>query len=56
MLLDSDAAGEAAKKKINDLYLSKLAEEENKRFRIMMLGKAAGIKKTDAAIEDLFPE
>ena len=55
VLLDSDAAGEAAKKKINDLYLSKLAEEENKRFRIMMLGKAAGIKKTDAAIEDLFP-
>ena len=55
VLLDSDAAGEAAKKKINDLYLSKLAQEENKRFRIMMLGEAAGIKKTDAAIEDLLP-
>ena len=55
VLLDSDAAGEAAKNKINDLYLSMLSEKENKRFRVMMLGKAAGIKKTDAVIEDLFP-
>lgn len=56
VLLDTDAAGHDAKKKIEELYLSKIAEEDNKRFRVLMLGKAAGIKKTDASIEDLFPD
>ena len=55
VLLDTDEEGAKAKEKINSLYLSKLAEERQKRFRVFMLGKAAGIKKTDAAVEDIFP-
>lgn len=56
VLLDTDAAGHAAKEKIEELYVSKLAEEKAKRFRTFMLGKAAGSKKTDFAIEDIFPD
>ncbi len=56
VLLDTDAEGKAAKKKIEELTLKKLADEQKARFRILMLGKAAGIKKTDAAIEDLFDD
>lgn len=56
VLLDSDDGGNAAKKKIQELYLSKIAEEDQKRFRVLMLGDAAGIKKNDAAIEDIFPD
>jgi hypothetical protein len=56
VLLDTDEEGAKAKEKINSLYLSKLAEERQKRFRVFMLGKAAGIKKTDAAVEDIFPD
>jgi len=56
VLLDSDQAGEDAKKKINELVLKDLAEEQQAKFRVMMLGQAAGIKKTDSAIEDLFDE
>jgi hypothetical protein len=56
VLLDSDGEGEAAKKKIQELTLKDLAEEQKARFRVLMLGKAAGIKKTDAAIEDLFDD
>jgi energy-coupling factor transporter ATP-binding protein EcfA2 len=56
VLLDSDAEGEAAKKKIQELALKGLAEEQKARFRVLMLGKAAGIKKTDAGIEDLFDD
>ncbi|WP_202408431.1 hypothetical protein [Novosphingobium silvae] len=36
--------------------MSKLADEQKSRFRTFMLGKAAGTKKTDFAIEDLFPD
>ncbi len=56
VLLDTDPEGQAAKKKIDDLVLKELAAEQQARFRILMLGKAAGIKKTDAAIEDLFDD
>ncbi|MGE0278451.1 MAG: AAA family ATPase [Nitrospiraceae bacterium] len=56
VLLDSDAAGNEAKKKIDELYLAKLSEQEQKRFRVLMLGKTAGIRKTDASIEDIFPD
>lgn len=56
VLLDSDAAGSAAKSKIDELYISKLAEHQARRFRIFMLGKIAGSKNTDFAIEDLFPD
>jgi hypothetical protein len=54
VLLDSDEAGEKARKKIKELYLKEASQES--RFRVLMLGKAAGISKTDAAIEDLFPD
>jgi hypothetical protein len=56
VLLDTDPEGYAAKKKIDELVLKELAEEQKARFRVVMLGKAAGIKKTDAAIEDLFDD
>jgi energy-coupling factor transporter ATP-binding protein EcfA2 len=56
VLLDTDSEGHAAKKKIDDLVLKELAAEQKARFRVLMLGKAAGIKKTDAAIEDLFDD
>lgn len=56
VLLDTDPEGHAAKKKINELVLKELAEEQQARFRVLMLGNAANIKKTDAAIEDLFDD
>ena len=54
VLLDSDEEGEKARKKITQLYLKDAAQQS--KFRVLMLGKAAGITKTDAAIEDLFPD
>lgn len=56
VLLDSDQAGQDAKDKIQTMFLSKLAAEDAKRFRVMMIGQIAGIQKTDAAIEELFPD
>jgi hypothetical protein len=56
VLLDSDPEGHAAKKKIDELVLKDLAAEKTSTFRVLMLGNAAGIKKTDAAIEDLFED
>jgi len=56
VLLDSDQAGKDARDKIDKLYLSELSEEDAKRFRVLMIGKEAGINKTDAAIEDIFPD
>ena len=55
VLLDSDEEGKKAKDKINDLYLSRM-KDENQTFRIFMLGDVAKIGKTDAAIEDIFPD
>ena len=56
VLLNTDEAGHDAKGKIDDLYLSKPSEEDENTFRVLMLGKAAGIGKTEAAIEDIFPD
>ena len=56
VLLDTDQAGLDAKKKIEELYLPEQAKQADAKFRILMLGKAAGITKTDAAIEDIFPD
>ncbi|RCV86943.1 hypothetical protein DU505_19135 [Billgrantia montanilacus] len=56
VLLDTDHEGQTAKKKIDELVLKDLAGEQKARFRVLMLGTAAGIKKTDAAIEDLFED
>ena len=46
----------SAKKKIDELVLKDLAVDQKAKFRVLMLGNAAGIKKTDAAIEDLFDD
>ena len=56
VLLDSDLAGNEAKKKIEDLYLKHLAKDKQQRFRVFQIGAAAKIKKTDAAIEELFTD
>ncbi|GAK70680.1 hypothetical protein RRU01S_13_00180 [Agrobacterium rubi TR3 = NBRC 13261] len=56
VLLDSDEAGFAARKKISELDLKELAESGDRAFRVLMLKEASGIKKTDVAIEDLFPD
>lgn len=55
VLLDSDEAGEKAKDKISELYLSKMADTGGQKFRTIMLGKAAATNQTDFAIEDIFP-
>ena len=54
VLLDSDDEGAKAKTKIEELYLKDLAG--NQKFRVLMLKDAAGVKKNEAAIEDLFPD
>lgn len=54
VLLDTDSEGHAAKSKIEEMVLKDMAEGQDSRFRVLMLGNAAGIKKCDAAIEDLF--
>lgn len=55
VLLDKDGAGTEAAKKIKENYLDKIAKEEGQQFKILTLDKAAGIKQTDVAIEDIFP-
>ncbi|MGO8236093.1 ATP-dependent endonuclease [Rhizobium ruizarguesonis] len=56
VLLDSDEAGFAARKKISEMDLKELAANGKKTFRVLMLKEASGIKKTDVAVEDLFPD
>ncbi len=56
VLLNSDTAGNEAKKKIVDLYLKPLAEDKKQRFRVFQIGPAMKIKKIDAAIEELFTD
>jgi hypothetical protein len=56
VLLDSDEEGRKAKAQIKANYVDKLAEHQRNRFRILVLGDAAGLTKTDAAIEDVFPD
>ena len=56
VLLDSDKAGADAKKKIEEMSLKILANDVGHQFRVLMLGNAASLRKTDAAIEDLFPD
>jgi predicted ATP-dependent endonuclease of OLD family len=56
VLLDSDGEGLSAKKKIEENLLHPLAAEAKAKFRVLMLGDAAKISKTDVAIEDIFPE
>lgn len=56
VLLDTDTAGFQANKKIKDMSLKDYAKETGHSFRVFMLGDAAGVKKTDVAIEDIFPD
>lgn len=56
VLLDTDEAGHQAHEKIKDMNLKGYAEQTGHEFRVLMLDKAAGVKKTDVAIEDLFPD
>ena len=56
VLLDTDEAGHDAHEKIKAMNLKAYSEETGHDFRVLMLKEAAGIKKTDAAIEDLFPD
>jgi hypothetical protein len=56
VLLDSDRAGNEAKEKIEGLYLKQLAKEQQQRFRVFQIGPAAKVKKTDAAIEEMFAD
>ncbi|MCB1467495.1 MAG: hypothetical protein KDK08_10230, partial [Rhizobiaceae bacterium] len=56
VLLDTDEAGHAAHAKIKEMDVKEYAAETGHDFRVLMVGEAAGIKKTDAAIEDLFPD
>jgi len=56
VLLDTDQAGNEAKNKIDELYLSKIASDSETKFRILQIGPAAGIDKNESAIEDLFPD
>lgn len=55
VLLDTDEAGQHAHAKIKDMNLEAYASETGHEFRVLMLGEASGVKKTDVAIEDLFP-
>ncbi|KAE8543737.1 hypothetical protein F6453_3929 [Marinobacter nauticus] len=56
VLLDADNAGHQAREKIKDMNLKDYAAQTGHEFRVLMLDKAAGVKKTDVAIEDLFPD
>lgn len=56
VLLDTDEAGRQAHEKIKDMNLKAYADETGHEFRVLMLGEAAGVKKTDVAVEDLFPD
>jgi hypothetical protein len=55
VLLDSDEEGAEAKAKIQQLYLKEQAADAVK-FRVLMLKDAAGIRKNEPAIEDIFPD
>lgn len=56
VLLDTDDAGHVAHTKIKEMNLKEYAADMGHDFRVLMIGEAAGIKKTDVAIEDLFPD
>lgn len=56
VLLDSDEAGNRARKKISELLLKRVADDNHQAFRVFQIGTAAKIGKTDAAIEELFTD
>lgn len=56
VLLDTDESGKAAKEKIDALCVAEQSKQNNLQFHVLMLDKASGVKKTDVAIEDIFPD
>lgn len=56
VLLDADDAGNTAKEEILEMQLKAVAGDKGYEFRILMMGVASGVKKTDVAIEDIFPD
>jgi AAA ATPase domain len=54
VLLAGDSEGNAAREKINELYLKDLGA--GTRFRVFVLGEVAGLPNNEAAIEDIFSE
>ncbi len=56
VLLDTDDAGKIAKEKISNMQLKAVAKDDGYEFRVLMMGAASGVKKTDVAIEDIFPD
>ncbi|MBA8880873.1 ATP-dependent nuclease [Phyllobacterium myrsinacearum] len=56
VLLDTDESGQVARQKINEMNLKELSAAEGYEFRVLMLAETSGVKKTDVAIEDLFPD
>lgn len=56
VLLDTDEAGNNAHEKIKEMDLKEYADDTGHEFRVLMIGKASGVSKTDVAIEDLFPD
>lgn len=56
VLLDTDEAGNQAHEKIKKMDLKEYSDETGHEFRVLMIGQASGVKKTDVAIEDLFPD
>ena len=56
VLLETDEAGNQAHEKIKKMDLKEYSDETGHEFRVLMIGQASGVKKTDVAIEDLFPD
>ena len=56
VLLDSDPEGLAAKKRIEELVLMEATTQKTSKFRTLMFGPAAGLRRADCSIEDLFDD
>ena len=56
VLLDSDPEGQAARRKIEELIAAQPEEHKGVKFRVLRLSPAAGLRRADAAIEDLFED
>jgi energy-coupling factor transporter ATP-binding protein EcfA2 len=56
VLLDSDSAGETAKKKISEQNAAAIAGSQDTKFRVLMLKQASSVSKQEVGIEDVFPD
>lgn len=55
-LLDSDPEGLAAKKRIDELILMEATTQKTSKFRTLLFGPSAGLRRNEAGIEDLFDD